>query len=182
MVLSTGECELSFLLCSRWVFMSHYILKWLFWKQIIISIARWASVSHHIHESGHNYLDRSGCEGNLYVFLRMYHHFLALTYIVHIVVLKKTNFGLVTSRAQRLSGSSRHQVGSPNKEGRTSVHSIGDRRPPKTKETQAWVSGKRRPPRKSALLQFNWSQCAQTKPPTAREKTKEESWRLGRPD
>ena len=48
MVLSTGECELSFLSRSRWVSMSHHILKWLFWKQIIISIARWASISHHI--------------------------------------------------------------------------------------------------------------------------------------
>ena len=41
------------------------------------------------------------------------------------------------SRAQRLSRSSRHQVGSPNKEERTSVHSGEDRRPPKTKETRA---------------------------------------------
>ena len=47
------------------------------------------------------------------------------------------------------------QVGGPNKEGRTSVRSVGNRGSPKTKETQARVSGKRRPPRKSAQLQFN---------------------------
>jgi hypothetical protein len=108
-----------------------WIVKWLFWKQIIISIARWASVSHHILWVRSQLFRSFGLRRKSLCIPSYVSSFFSfnLSYIISYGIyleLKKTNFGLVTSHAQRLSGSSRHQVGSPNKEGRTSVHSVGD--------------------------------------------------------